>query len=107
MQTLTDEPQQRPVGDPSLEHLAQFGAIQTVEEGRDVRLQKEVHFASVDEVLQHADGLVGTATWPEAIGAVQEVLLVERSEHFAKRPLHDLVLKARDADRTSLAASLF
>jgi hypothetical protein len=35
VQAFADEPQQRPIGDPGLEHLLESGAIQTVERPLD------------------------------------------------------------------------
>jgi hypothetical protein len=39
VQALANEPQQRPICDPNFEHLLEFGAIQTVEEGHNVSLK--------------------------------------------------------------------
>jgi len=64
-----------PVGDPYLEHLHQLGANQAVEEGRDVGLQNPVHLVSVHRVVDGSKGVMGSASGPEAIRAVQKVLL--------------------------------
>ena len=48
---------------------------------------------------------MSAAPGPEAVGAVPKVLLVQSSEHLAERSLHDLILQARDADWSGLAAS--
>ena len=41
-----------------------------------------------------------TAARSEAVGAREEVLLVDRVEHRHRRPLNDLVLQARNRDRS-------
>ena len=76
--TLPDQPPQRPVGDPNPEHLLEPGAIQTVEEGLDVSLQNPAHLALVHRTVQRTNRIVGAASGPKAIRALQKVLLVHR-----------------------------
>ena len=90
MQALADEPQQRPICDPSLEHLDERGAIHAVEEGHNVGLQNPAHFAPTDDPVQGAHGVMGTAPRAETVGAVQEVLLVDRFQYLAQGVLHEL-----------------
>jgi len=106
VQALADEPHQRFIGHPTSEHLHQLGAAQTVEEGDDVRLDDPVRLVVVHRVVDGAQGIVCPATWPEAVRAFQEILLVDRLQHLADRVLDDLVLDGRDADRSRLATTL-
>src|SRR5438093_2931897 len=92
VQALADEPQQRPIRDPSLEHLGERGAIHAVEKGHDVCLQNPTHFALMNDPVQGSHGVMGTASGPEAIRAVQEVLLIDRLDNLAQSVLHELVL---------------
>ncbi len=56
--------------------------------------------------VQGAHGVMGTAPGPEAIGAVQKVLLVDRFQHLAHGVLDQLVLERRDPNRPCLALFL-
>ena len=105
-QTLPDQPPQRPVGYPNPEHLLKLGAIQTVEEGLDVRLQNPAHLALVHRAVQRTNRIVGTASGPESIRALLKVLLVHRLQHLAHRLLDHLVLHRRYPYRARPSASL-
>jgi len=106
MQALPDQSQQRPVGHPMSEHLLQLGAVQTVEEGDDIRLQYPVHLASSDDSVQSTESIMGTALRSEAVRAVQELPLVDRLQYLTQRVLDDLVLDRRDPNRPRLARFL-
>jgi hypothetical protein len=102
VQALPDEPQQRPIGDPNLEHLLQLLAIQAVEEGHDVSLENPVHLTLVYGPVEGPHGVMGAAPGPEAVRAVQEVLLVDRLQHLAQGVLDPLVLERRNPNRPRL-----
>ena len=57
----------------------------------------------IAQVLQR---LMRRATRPEAIGAGQKVLLVDRLQHHDDRPLRHFVFKGRDAERPLRAVRL-
>ena len=99
-QQLADESHQRPISHPNLEQLLQFGAVQTVEEGHDVRLQNPTHLAPVNHPVQSADRPVGITSRPEPRGAVKKVLLVDGFQHVAHGTLDHLVLECRNPDRS-------
>jgi hypothetical protein len=77
VQALSDEPQQRSIGYPNLEHLLQPVAIQAVEERQNVSLENPVHLALVYDLVEGSHGIMRAAPGPEAVRAVQEVLLVD------------------------------
>ncbi len=83
MQALPDEPHQPLVGDPVAEHLHQHLAVDVVEEGHDVCLHDVVRVPSHDHPVEYANRVVRAASGPEAIRAVQKVLLVHRLQHLA------------------------
>jgi hypothetical protein len=99
VQAFADEPQDRPVGHPPVEHLHQVFSVHTVEEGHHVKLQNPVRLALIHRPGQSPHGIVGTAAGPKAVRAVQEVLLIDGLQHFAQCTLNHLVLGGRDADR--------
>ncbi len=106
VQAFANEPQQRSIGDPDLEHLLKFDAIQTIEEGRNVRLQNPTHLASVHRSIKGSYRIVSTALGPEAIRTVKKILLVNRLQNLAHSVLDNLVLERRNADRPPLALTL-
>ena len=69
-------------------------------------LEDPPHLAPVHDPLQGAHGVVGTASGPEAIRAVQKVLLVDGLQHLAHGVLDHLVLERRDANRPCLPLGL-
>jgi hypothetical protein len=100
---LSDEPQQtaeiaadpevveqeRPVGDPNFDHPLQFVAIQTVGEGDNIGLYDPAHLASMHDLVKGTDGIMGTATAPESVGAVQR----RRDRRKARYRLGGLTLR--------------
>ena len=104
--TLSDQPPQRPIGHPNLEHLLKPGAVQTVEEGLNVSLQNPTHLALVHRSVQRTNRIVGTASRPETVRALQKILLVHRLQHLAHRLLDYLVLHCRYPYRPRPSASL-
>ena len=48
--------------------------------------------------MDGSDRIVRAAARPEAVRAVEKVLLVDRLPHFPQRPLHDFVFRRRDPD---------
>jgi hypothetical protein len=105
MQALADESQQRLVGDPGLEHLHQLRAVDAVEEGLDVGLQDPFHPAEQHPV-QGSQRVVRAPTGPKPVRDVSEDRLVNDLQYLPHRGLDDLVLGARDADRSRLAPFL-
>ena len=93
MQTLTDEPLDRPVGNPYPEQFQQGVAIHAVEKGLDVRLKNPVHFAPARHPVKGADRVVSASTGSKTIRAFQKVLLVDGLQHFTQGVLYDLVLE--------------
>src|SRR5262249_29533178 len=106
VQTLADEPLQRPIDDPFLDHLHQHLAIDAVEEGLDVNFQDPAHLPSKQHPVHGPQRVVRAAAPTKAIRAIMENRLVNRLEQLAQRFLHNLVLGRRDADRATLAVLL-
>jgi hypothetical protein len=78
VQALAHEPPPRPLCDPNFEPLLEFGAIQPVEEGHQVRLKDPVHLALIDPPVQGAHGVMGAALGPKAMRTLQKVLFLAR-----------------------------
>jgi len=62
VQALPDEPQERPIGNPNLEHLLALGAIQAVCGGHDVGLENPTHLALLHDPVQDTKGVIGTTS---------------------------------------------
>ena len=60
--------------------------IHTIEEGLNVRLDYPLHLTGVRQAIESADRIVGAPSGSEAIGTVQEVLLIYRFQYLADRP---------------------
>ena len=88
-----------------VEEVPQMAVVQMVEELPDVHLEHPAAThrpsAACQSVFQR---LVRRAPRPEAVRAVQKVLLVDRFQHHRHRPLQDLVLEGRNPDRARLAS---
>src|SRR6266436_1723531 len=81
--------------------------IQRVEKLPDVHVHNPAA-TDLHEVLpQDLQRLMRRPSRPEAIRTVQKVLLVDRLQRHDDRPLKDLILQSRDAQRTSLVARPF
>jgi len=81
--------------------------VDGVEEALDVEVD---HPASPDPhqpTPQRLQRLVRVSPRPEAVRAVQEVLLVDRLQKHQDRPLEDLVLQRRHPDRPGRARTVF
>ena len=65
-----------------------------------VGLQDPLHFALVDGSVEASDGVMGAASTPKTIRAVQKVLLVHGLQHFGHGTLDNLVLQRRDPNRS-------
>ena len=77
-----------------------------VEEGHDVGLKYPLYLAPVYDLVQGAYRVMGTASRPKAIGAIQEVLLVDDLQHLAYGVLDQLVLERRNPNRPRLPLPL-
>src|SRR5207245_1721536 len=87
-------------------YLLQLVAVHAVKEGGDVRLQYPLDLAPVDRSVQGTKGVMGLALRPEAVRAVQELLLVDGFQYLAHRVLDDLIFDRRDPNRPRLARFL-
>src|SRR4029450_6810047 len=79
-----------------------LGAIHTVEAGHDVGLTSPLSLAPVDALVQGAYRVMGPASRPEALGALQEGLLVDGLPDLAAGVLDHLVLARRHPHRPRL-----
>jgi hypothetical protein len=98
MQALPNEPQQRPVSDPFLEHLQQHRAIYAVKERRNISLQDPIHLSPGYDPVQSAKRIMSTASRATSVGTLQEVLFIDGLQHLPQDVLHEFVLKRRNAD---------
>src|SRR6185437_15140463 len=101
---LVDEAQQHPIEHPAAQDLPEASVIQRVEELAHVDVEDPPAREPRRLEPESLQRLMRGATRPEAVRAVQEVLLVDGLQHHRHRALQDLVLEGRDADRARLRA---
>src|SRR6202034_3318365 len=91
------------ISDP-ISHPSHEGNVVNLVEARlDVTLEHPpVVAVGRCEIVNLGDGVLGSASWTEAIGAWLEVRLEDRLEHQLQRGLHDPVCGRRDPERTDL-----
>jgi hypothetical protein len=70
-----------------------------VEERPDVGVEDPVHRPPGDPEGERIQRIVLGAPRSEPVGEAEEVRLVDRVQHLHQRPLDDLVLERRDAER--------
>ncbi len=107
MHALPYEPGDRPIGNPLLKNRTKLSPANAIEERLHIRVQYPVRLTPHTCPIQCPQRIMGTTPWPETVGAVPKVLLVDRRQHLTQCPLDQLVLKARDADRPRLATLSF
>ena len=103
---LANASQPRPIDDPQLQPPLQRGAIHPVEAGHEVGLTSPRSLAPVYELGQGASRVMGPAARPEALGALQAVLLGDDLPHLAYGVLDPRVLERRHPTRPRLPLSL-
>src|SRR5215203_5779305 len=96
LEPLADQPQQDAVTYPPAEDRAQVAVVQGVEKLSDVDLQDPPATDLHQPVPEGVQCLVRRAARPEAVRAVQEVLLVDRLQDHRYRTLEDLILERGD-----------
>jgi hypothetical protein len=77
-----------------------------IQEGHDVGLENPLHITPVYDLVQGAHRVMGTASWPKAIGALQKILLVDGLQDFTHGVLDSFVLERRNPNRPRLALAL-
>src|SRR5215475_3244019 len=77
-----------------------------VQEGHAVGLEHPLHLTPVYDLVQGAHRVMGTASWPKAIGAPQKILLVDGLQDFAHGVLDHLGLERRHPNWPRLALAL-
>jgi hypothetical protein len=81
-----------------------MAVIQMIEELPDIHLQHPAPFDIHQLTPEALQRLVCRSSGPEAIRAVQKVLLVDRFQQHDDRPLQDFILQRRDADGAGLSS---
>jgi site-specific DNA recombinase len=100
IEPLADQPHYAPIVDPLLNKRSEQPMVQVVEASTDICVHYPADIHTPTLVAKFPQGLMGTAPRSEAVGEIMELLLVDRSQQHDHRPLDDLVLKGRFADRT-------
>ncbi len=103
VEPLTDRTAEHAVSHPLVEETPQMPMVDAVEVVLDVDFEHPASLRVHHRLPQRLECVVGRPARPEAIRAVQEVLLVNSSQHHRHCPLEDLVLEGRDPDRSGLA----
>src|SRR3954453_11983010 len=99
LKPLVDHPPDHTIRDSSVEESAQVAVGHGVEVLLYVDVQDPVQSLAPDGTAQGVQRLMGRASRPEAIGAGQEVLLVNRFQHHRYSALRNLVFEGWDAER--------
>ncbi len=103
---VADQPDHAAVADAVLDELDQPFMADRVEEPRNIGVQYPVHLRAFDSDRQRIQRVVLAAPRPEPIREPEEVLLVDRVQHLDERPLDDLILQRRNAERALPAIRL-
>ena len=82
MKTFANQPQERRIGHPDLEHLQQLLTVDAVEECLDVGLQDHSDSLVGHHLVHGSKRIVGTTVRSEPIRAFQEVLFVHCFQNF-------------------------
>jgi hypothetical protein len=82
-----------------LHEADQVRVVHHIEEAGDVGIQDPAHRRALDRHRQGIQRIVLAASRPETVAEAAEVLLVAGVQRFDRRPLDDLVLQRRDAER--------
>jgi hypothetical protein len=91
---------------PTLDHFDQRLMLDAIEALFQIQVQDPVHRPLLQDRLQRLQRLVRASLRAKSVAEVAKVLLVHTVEHFHHRTLNELVLNARDADRTLPAIRL-
>src|SRR5436309_1055432 len=83
-----------------LDELHQPSLRQTVEKGSDVYIEYPVHLLLFDPQIELIQRLVLVSPRPETVREFGKVLFVDRVHHLHRRPLDNLVLQRRYAERS-------
>ena len=86
VQPLPNQSQQAAVPNPSLHQLHELLSDDGVEVPLDVRFEHVGDRTATDGPAHRIERVVGTASWTEPVGALQEILLVDGVEHLDRRP---------------------
>jgi len=81
LQACANEPHERPIGDPLLNHLLQLGAIHAVKVRDDVRLHDPVHFTTMPRSGQSPKRVMRTTLRSKPIRAIEKLRLVDGFQH--------------------------
>ena len=90
------------VSHPLVQKVPQLTPIHRPEEVLDVQVNHPASTEFHQPLPQRIERLVSSTPRPKPVRALQKVLLVHRLQHHQHRPLEDLVLQRRDANRAPL-----
>src|SRR5208282_2278697 len=99
LQPFADQADDPPVADAMFHEANEVLVVHRVEEAGDVGIQDPIHRRALDRHRPCIQRIVLTATRPETVAEAEEIFLVDGIQHFDRRPLDDLVLQRRDAER--------
>ena len=102
VQPLSDNAQQDAITYPAADDLEQVSVIEAVEKLPDIDFQDPTSAHRHRRVSDRFERLVRRATRPEAVRAVQEVLLVDGLQQHRDRALQHLILEGRNANGSRL-----
>src|ERR1700758_1422008 len=93
-----NQPEDAAVAHPSLDERHELAPHNPVEVALNVGFEDICGCAVTNRAANRVERVVRTPTRAEAVGACEEVLLVNRVEHRDRGLLDDLVLESRDGD---------
>jgi site-specific DNA recombinase len=106
LEPLAHEADDAFVTDPVLQETDQPFLAERIEEAPDIGVQNPVHRGIAYPCCQSIQRIVLTALRPKAVRESEEVLLVNRVQHFDHRTLDDLILQRGNAQRALVPVRL-
>lgn len=100
VQPFLDVPEHTAVGDAVFNKAHHPVMVNRIEKPFDVRVEHPAYLALFYRNRHRVQRVMLTASGTETVRETQKVLLVDRVEHFHRRPLDYLVLQRGDADGT-------
>jgi len=100
VQPLAHQSEYSSITDSLLDNLPQMAPVQVVEKSTDIGIHDPANTLCPAPLASLMPCIMGMTSWPKALRAVVEVLLVDRFQHHGHRSLDNLLLERRLPDRT-------
>ena len=99
LEPFADEIEKGAVVDPKTEHPQQPAVVDVLEEPADIGFHQVAELAGRQRHAEIAHRVLGAPARAVAMGAVEEVFLVDRPQELGTGQLHEFIFQRRDAQR--------